>query len=128
MGFRFINKRGSWDRTEKALQSYAKDSYADSVLHKYGRIGIDILRQYTPKRTGLTSASWSYKVNSTSTGYSLEFYNSNLNRGVNIAVILQYGHGTRNGGYVTGIDYLNPAAAEIFEMFAESLWTEVKNT
>lgn len=128
MGIKIVSRRGSWNKTEAALNGFLKKSFAESIMEKYGRIGVDILRKYTPKRTGLTAASWSYKIETTRDGlYSLQFYNSNVNDGVCIAVILQYGHGTRNGSYVRGVDYLNPAAREIFDHMALSMWMEVKN-
>lgn len=95
------------------------------LLEKYGRIGVEALYLYTPKDTGLTAASWSYVINKTSKGYRIDFVNSNVRRGVNIALILQFGHGTGTGGYVVGRDYINPALRPVFDQMALEVWREV---
>ncbi len=79
----------------------------------------------TPAETGKTAASWGYEIVQTRNGYSIFWTNSNINNGVNIALILQYGHGTGTGGYVQGIDYVNPAIRPIFESMANEAWKEV---
>lgn len=96
-----------------------------SCLDKYGRIGVEALRQATPKDTGKTADSWYYTINRTGDTASISFNNSNINDGVPIAVILQYGHGTRNGGWVEGRNYINPAIQPIFDEIAEEAWKEV---
>lgn len=96
-----------------------------SDLDKYGREGVSALESATPVDTGLTSKSWSYKVAYGNGTASITFYNSNVQNGVPIAIILQYGHGTRNGGWVEGRDYINPAIQPIFDKIAESAWKEV---
>lgn len=80
----------------------------------------------TPKATGKTAASWSYEIKMDKSGATLCWKNSNIVNGVPIAVILQYGHGTRNGAYVQGVDYINPALAPIFSALTDELWKEVK--
>lgn len=96
-------------------------------LDKYGRMGVEALREATPKDTGKTSDSWSYIIKRTDEKVSIEWTNSNVNDGVNIAVILQYGHGTNNGGYVVGVDYINPAMKDVFNSIANDAWKEIKN-
>lgn len=96
------------------------------ILDKYGEEGITALRSATPKDTGLTADSWEYRVTRGDGSVSIVFNNTNIQNGVPIAVILQYGHATRNGGYVQGIDYINPALRPIFERIAEEAWEEVK--
>lgn len=96
-----------------------------SCLDKYGKIGVEALRQATPKDTGKTADSWYYTINRTGDTASISFNNSNINDGVPIAVILQYGHGTRNGGWVEGRNYINPAIQPIFDEIAEEAWKEV---
>lgn len=95
------------------------------ILDKYGRRGVELLSQMTPKDTGKTASSWSYGIVHTKEGSRLDFYNSNINKGVNIAIILQYGHATGTHGYVKGIDYINPAMRPLFEEFKDDLWKEV---
>lgn len=95
------------------------------VLDKYGREGVNALSSATPFETGRTAGSWSYTISTTASSVSIEFHNSNINDGVPIAIILQYGHGTGTGGWVEGRDYINPAIQPIFDKMAEDLWKEV---
>lgn len=92
---------------------------------KYGRMGIEALSSATPIDTGLTAESWYYETKITKSGFSLSFRNSNVVDGVPIAIIIQYGHATRNGGYVKGRDYINPAIQPIFDQIAKDMWGEV---
>ena len=94
-------------------------------LDKYGRQGVEALAAATPKNTGATAESWKYEIVRDKDSVSLKWYNTNENKGVNIAIILQYGHGTRNGGYVRGRDYINPAIQPIFDEIAETAWKEI---
>ena len=94
-------------------------------LDKYGREGVAALSAATPKESGLTANSWYYEIERSKDSVSISFHNSNINTGVPIAIILQYGHGTRNGGYVEGIDYINPAIQPLFNKIAEDAWEEV---
>lgn len=116
--------KGDWYKTKEFLKKNQKINI-DSVLHKYGEIGVINLRNYTPKRTGLTADSWRYEIQHESGRSSLVFLNDNINKGVNIAILLQYGHGTGWGGYVQGVDYINPALQPIFDTIADSAWKEV---
>lgn len=94
-------------------------------LDKYGREGVAALSSATPKDTGLTADSWYYEIENKNGSAKITFNNSNIQNGVPIAIILQYGHGTRNGGFVEGIDYINPAIRPIFEKIANDAWREV---
>lgn len=94
-------------------------------LNKYGEQGVRALSEATPKDSGKTAQSWSYDVINDGNKVSIIWSNSNVNEGVNIAVILQYGHGTGTGGYVQGIDYINPAMKPIFESIADNAWKEL---
>ena len=96
-----------------------------SNLDKYGRDGVAALASATPVESGLTANSWYYKIEHTKGSSTISFHNSNIQNGVPIAVILQYGHGTRNGGWVQGRDYINPAIQPIFDKIAENAWREV---
>ncbi|MBP5461549.1 MAG: HK97 gp10 family phage protein [Lachnospiraceae bacterium] len=91
----------------------------------YGQKGVEALRSATPKDTGLTADSWSYQIFNSNDSVSLRFYNSNINQGVLIAVIIQYGHGLKNGGWVEGRDYINPAIQPVFESMAAELFRKV---
>ena len=119
-----VEAKGNFDKTEKFLKKMSKREVR-STLNKYGERGVALLSQATPVRSGRTASSWSFKINSSGGRYEIIWSNSNVNRGVNIAMIIQYGHGTRNGGYVQGIDYINPVTAQVFEEMANELWREV---
>lgn len=119
-----VKTKGDFKKTEKLLKKAFGRNYQE-ILEKYGEIGVITLSNNTPKDTGFTAASWSYEVVQNEKGLSVEWHNSNIHRGINIALILQYGHGTGGGGYVEGIDYINPALKPIFESMAESAWKEV---
>ena len=103
-----------------------KETFGNGLLDKYGRMGVEALAEATPKDTGKTAASWYYTIERKNDIIIITWSNSNFNDGVPIAVILQYGHATRNGGYVQGIDYINPAMKPVFEKIAEDAWKEVK--
>ena len=94
-------------------------------LDKYGREGVAALASATPIDSGLTASSWYYKIENNNGRATIGFYNSNIQNGVPIAVILQYGHGTGTGGWVEGRDYINPAIRPIFDKIADSAWKEV---
>lgn len=103
----------------------AKQFAGVSILDKYGKMGVEALEQATPKDTGTTASMWRYEIQNGDNGVSLEFHNDNIVQNVNIAIILQYGHGTGTGGWVQGRDYINPAIQEVFDNLASELWKEV---
>lgn len=103
----------------------AKETVRLGDLDKYGREGVAALSSATPVDTGLTSQSWTYKIEHTGGSATISFHNSNIQNGVPIAIILQYGHGTKNGGWVQGRDYINPAIQPIFDKIANNAWREV---
>ena len=96
-----------------------------SILDKYGRIGVAALAAATPVDSGKTAQSWEYSIKRTGTGVNLEFWNTNVNDGVPIALILQYGHGTGTGGWVEGRDYINPALQPVFDSILNDVWKEI---
>lgn len=96
-----------------------------SDLDRYGREGVKALSAATPVDTGLTANSWSYKITHKNGSVSISFHNSNIQNGVPIAIILQYGHGTNNGGWVEGRDYINPAIQPVFDEIVNKAWKEV---
>jgi hypothetical protein len=106
----------------------AKETIKLGDLDRYGREGVAALAAATPKDTGRTAESWHYEIIREKESVSISFYNTNIQNGVPIAILLQYGHGTRNGGWVEGRDYINPAIQPIFDKIAEDAWKEVSNT
>lgn len=120
---RFKHK-GNFRHTESFFQKVRQNSHL-SILKKYGEAGVSALASATPKESGQTASAWGYEIEQTRNGYSIFFTNSNVNQGVNIAVILQYGHGTGSGGYVKGVDYITPAIRPIFDQIANEAWKEV---
>lgn len=119
-----FRQKGNFSKTEKFLKKSLGRNYLD-VLERYAKQGVSALSASTPVKTGFTAASWRYRIIQNKDGISILWENDNIQKGVNIALILQYGHGTRNGGYVTGIDYINPALKPIFENMADAAWKEV---
>lgn len=116
--------KGDFSKTEKFFNALMKRDYFN-VLERYGKEGVAALASATPKDSGLTASSWNYEISRNGKEIAIIFTNSNINKGVNIAIILQYGHGTRNGGYVAGKDYINPAIQPIFDKIADDAWREV---
>ena len=119
-----IKQSGSFKNTEAFLER-AKNVVKLGVLDKYGRKGVEALELATPKDTGLTSKSWKYRITNNKDYSTISFFNTNIQNGIPIAIILQHGHATRNGGYVQGRDYINPAIQPIFDKLAEEVWKEV---
>ena len=118
---------GNFDNLSKFLESMRMKKYL-GVLNKFGEQGVSALRSSTPVDTGLTANSWSYNIDIESDHASIYFTNSNIHEGVNIAIILQYGHGTGTGGYVAGRDYINPAMRPIFDEIANAAWKELQES
>ena len=119
-----ITSEGDFNNIEKFLKK-VKDGHYMDVLDKYGNVGVSALAQATPKRTGKTAASWGYEIQKERGGYVIYWTNNNNNKDFYVAISLQYGHGTRNGGYVMGRDYINPAMRPVFDKIAEDAWKEV---
>ena len=119
-----VKHTGDFNKTLKFLNKASKGSVR-RVLEYYGKKGAEALSAATPVDTGLTASSWGYEIQNTSTGYIIAFTNTNIQNGVPIALILQYGHGTRNGGWVQGRDYINPSIQPIFDKLANDAWREV---
>lgn len=115
---------GDYKKTKQYLNKLLSLSL-DQVADEYGKRGVQALSDATPLESGDTASSWDYEIVNDGDSLSIFWTNSNVNDGVVIAVILQYGHGTGTGGYVEGIDYINPALRPIFQGFADELWKEV---
>lgn len=116
--------KGDFSRLTRFLQR-AKEVIRLSDLDKYGRAGVNALASATPKDSGETANSWHYGIEHSRGSVRINFSNSNVNQGVPIAIILQYGHGTGTGGWVEGRDYINPAIQPIFDQIANNAWEEV---
>lgn len=119
-----LTSKGDFSKLTGYLER-AKEAMHLGVLDKYGRLGVRALAEATPKDSGKTASSWSYRVERKDGSACLAFYNSNVNKGVPIALILQYGHGTGTGGWVQGTDYINPSIKPVFDNLAEEVWREV---
>ena len=119
-----FRQKGDFSKVTKFLER-AKESVRLGVLDKYGREGVAALASATPVDTGLTANSWYYTIENKNGVATLSFSNSNIQNGVPIAIILQYGHGTRNGGWVQGRDYINPAIQPVFDEIVNNAWREV---
>ena len=119
-------QHGDFNKIEKFLKKAIKiQKLTDVILRKYGERGVTALTNLTPKDTGKTAASWSYEILHEGNTSRLIWKNSNTVNGQVIALLIQYGHGTRQGAYIEGIDYINPAIASIFTNMAKDIWKEV---
>lgn len=115
---------GDFNKSQTFFKRMISRDYMN-ILNKYGQRGVDVLSSATPRDSGATAAAWGYEIRPSFSGWSIVWTNSNINDGVNIAVILQYGHGTGTGGYVSGRDYINPAIRPIFDGMTSDFWREV---
>lgn len=119
-----FRQKGDFSKLTRFLER-AKETVRLGDLDKYGRQGVAALSSATPIDSGLTAESWYYEIENKKGSATITFYNSNVQNGVPIAIVLQYGHGTRNGGWVQGRDYINPAIQPIFDGIANKAWKEV---
>ena len=119
-----FRQKGDFSKLTKFLER-AKETVKLGDLDRYGRAGVSALSSATPVDSGLTATSWYYKIENRNGSATISFHNSNIQNGVPIAIILQYVHGTRNGGWVQGRDYINPAIRPIFDQIANDAWKEV---
>lgn len=119
-----FKQSGDFSKTKKCLEKLSK-APNDSLLDKYGQKGVDALSAATPVDTGKTASGWSYSIEKNEKGITIFWKNSNRNKGVPIALVLQYGHGNGHGGYIAGIDYINPAMRPIFEQLSAELGKEL---
>ena len=116
--------KGDFSKTTRFLENAKRVVHA-SDLDKYGKAGVAALASATPTDSGLTANSWYYKIEITKATITISFHNSNIQNGVPIAILLQYGHATRNGGWIEGRDYINPAIQPIFDSITQEVWKEV---
>lgn len=119
-----FNHTGNFSKTLQFLNILTKREYLNK-LNKYGLEGVQALASVTPKRTGLTAASWTYKIEEQDGKVTMSWFNTNVQNGVQIAVILDYGHGTGRGTFVQGRHYISPAIQPVFDKIADDVWKEV---
>lgn len=125
MGVTFKH-RGSFDNAKRFFKKYDVNRIV-KILDRYGQEGVRALESATPVDSGITAGSWSYSTNISRGSFSIEWTNNNLtSTGTPVAILIQYGHGTRNGGYVQGTDFINPAIAPVFDRIADAVWQEVR--
>ena len=120
-----FRQKGDFSKLTSYLEK-AKKAVHLSTLDKYGQAGVAALASVTPVDSGKTANSWYYKIENKSGSATISWHNSNIQNGVPIAIIIQYGHGTGTGGWVEGRDYINPAIQPIFDQIANDVWREVK--
>lgn len=121
-----ISSTGGFERMNKFLKDMAAQKEFERI-NEFAQRGVDALAAATPVRTGTTAASWEYEVTIGGGNVRIDWRNTNENNGFNVAVGLQYGHGTGTGGYVPAIDYINPAMKDVFQSCADAVWQEVEN-
>lgn len=121
-----IVQKGNFDKTIKFLNFVYKKEFLKN-LDSYAEQGVKALASATPVDTGKTANSWYYEINTSRNRIIINWCNSNVNEGIPIAVLIQYGHGTKNGYYIQGRDYINPAIRPVFDDIAEKVWREVVN-
>lgn len=119
-----LTQKGDFSKLNRYLER-VKEVVKIGDLNKYGRQGVEAFKAATPVDSGETANSWYYEIKRQNGVVSIEFNNSHINKGVPIAIILQYGHGTNNGGWVEGKDYINPVIQPLFDKIAEDAWKEV---
>ena len=119
-----FRQKGDFSKLSRYFER-VKEAAKIGVLDKYGQEGVAALASATPVDSGKTANSWYYEIKCQNGLVSIEFKNANINKGVNIAIIIQYGHGTGTGGWVQGRDYINPAIQPIFDKIADDAWKEV---
>jgi hypothetical protein len=121
-----VTAGGNFKNTETLLRK-ASNINLRPILEEYGRLGVDALARNTPVDTGKTAKSWDYEIVYGKNEVKLIWVNDNMaeNTDIPVAMLIQYGHATKNGGYVTGIDYINPALTKLFDKMADKAWREV---
>jgi hypothetical protein len=117
---------GSTKKTQAFLEAMVRQNIFES-LSAFGQQGVDALASVTPIETGLTASSWGYEIIENEGGIRINWTNDHIEDGVNIAVLIQYGHGTGTGGYISGIDYINPSMQPVFDQVIMDLWRRVSS-
>ncbi len=121
-----MDSKGNWEKTIRWLKKMTNiDTKFDAALVKAGQAGVKALEAATPKDTGLAASAWFFDIKKGPLSSTIEWHNADIEGGYNVALLLQYGHGTGTGGYVQGLDYINPALAPVFQAFADDVLKEV---
>lgn len=122
-----MRSRGDFTAVKKLLNAIQKPKNIQAILDKYGQMGVDALEDYTPRDTGYTALSWTYRTSITDKGYSVEWLNDSMGTDgrTPIVILLTYGHGNGSGGYTEGQDFINPALRPVFDQLSEDLYREV---
>ena len=120
-----IRHKGNFDKTEKWYDRMLRRDHM-RILNEYGERGVAALKAATPVDSGVTADSWSYEIKQDDKKITISFNNSSESNGCNIVILLMYGHGTKNGGYVQANDFVNPTLEPIFKDLADAAWREVK--
>lgn len=121
-----VSVKGDWSKTDIFLER-CLNLFKAGKLNRYGERGVDALKAATPRDTGITADSWYYNIVPVGGGLSIQWLNSSQNQGISIVILVQYGHGLHNGGYVEGVDFINPALKPVFDEIADDLWKELTN-
>lgn len=123
-----MTQKGNFNNTFRFLKAMKERTWLRN-LDKYGQIGVEALKAATPKNSGLTANSWKYEIADNGKSLYINWYNTNVVKGYfNVALMLQLGHGTKQGYWVKGVDYINPALAPVFDKIGADVWEEVKNS
>lgn len=120
-----IKVSGNFDNTLDWLDKLSKKKDIYSIIDKHAKNGVAALSSATPVNTGVTASSWGYDIIQKDDNYQLVFKNSNVSDGIPVVILIRYGHATKNGGYISGNDFLSPVVNDIFNDMAESIWKEV---
>jgi len=122
-----MESKGNWEKTIRWLKRLTNiETRFDSALEAAGRAGVRALEAATPKDTGLAASAWFFDIKKGPTSSTIEWHNADIENGYNVALLIQYGHGVHGGGYVQGVDFINPALRPIFESFADKVIKEVE--
>ena len=122
-----MDSKGNWEKTTRWLRKLMTiETRFDSALEAAGRAGVRALEAATPKNTGLAASAWFFDIKKGPMSSTIEWHNADIENGYNVALLIQYGHGVHGGGYVTGVDFINPALRPIFESFADKVIKEVE--
>lgn len=124
MGDIIFSSSGSTQRTQSFLKKMSASDFTQN-LEAFAQQGVNALASMTPVDSGITASSWTYEITRDRNRTTISWLNTHREDGVNIAIILQYGHGTGTGGYVAGLDYINPAIRPIFDQIADDVWKQV---
>lgn len=121
-----FKQRGNFDKTEVFLKKSKEQIFLES-LDKHAKRGVAVLSSVTPIRTGVTANSWNYEIRRGKDTTTIYWTNSNTVNGIPLVILLEYGHATRNGGYVKGREFINPTIQPLFDQITNDIWKEVTN-